>query len=142
MSISIDGDELRDGTGPVGTFSQDRMRIALANRHFTWALLQEISGVMKKMSEPRIVSDQAGAPASATEDANRPGVISRSGRNLFRGVVGPNSKPIGPIGSIEYVPIFPVFVPAPGVYFTRDELLQIVGLLRQAEAVRSVMICK
>jgi hypothetical protein len=128
VSISRDGDELRDGTGPVGTFSQGR--IALANRHFTWELLEEISAFMKKMSEPKIVADQV-AIGSTAEDAKRPEVISRSGRNLFCGVVGLNSKLIG---SIEDGAVFPVFVAAPDVAFTREELLQIVPLLRQAEA--------
>jgi hypothetical protein len=135
VSISIDGDELLDGTGRIGTFSRDRMTIALAeNMHFTWGRLQEISDLMKKMSEPRIVRDQAVDPAVGTEDANRTRIVSDRGRSLFRGTIGPTSKPIG---SIERGHVFPVFAPAPGVAFTHDELSQIVGLLRQAEAVRS-----
>jgi len=137
VSISIDGDELRDSTGRViATFSPDRKRIAPApNMSFTWERLQEISDLMKQMSEPRFQGGHADAPATGTEDANRPRIVSGSGNNLFRGIIGPTSKPIG---STEGGPVFPfpVFVPAPGVTFTRDELTQIAGFLRQAEQVR------
>jgi hypothetical protein len=103
--------------------------------HFTAQRLGVISDLMKKMSEPRIVRDQPDAPAAGTGDANRTRIVSQTGgTNLFRGVVGPNSKPVG---SIERGHVFPVFVPAPGVAFTCDELSQIAGLLRQAEATRS-----
>jgi hypothetical protein len=135
VSISIDGDELLDDhRNRIGTFSPDRKRIAPApNMRFTWERLEEISDLMKQMSEPRFQGGQADAPAPAIEDANRPRIVSDTGNNLFRGTIGPTSKPIG---SVERGHVFPVFVPAAGVTFTRDELFQITQLLRQAEAVR------
>jgi hypothetical protein len=136
MSISRDGNSLFDKARHVGTLAtgvNNSMTIKFIHGlRLEQQRLLDIASYIEPVMHPRIVRDQPDAPAGA-EDANRPRVVSDSlgGNNLFRGVVGPDSKPIG---SIEDGP---VFAPAPGVYFGHHELFQIAGLLRQTQAARS-----
>jgi hypothetical protein len=137
MSISRDGNSLFDRARHVGTLAtgvNNSMTIKFIHGlRLEKQRLLEIAYFIEPMTHPRIVRGQPDVQPTGTEDANRPRVVSDStgGNNLFRGVVGPDSKPIG---SIEGGP---VFAPAPGVYFSHHELFQIAQLLRQAEAVRA-----
>lgn len=53
--------------------------------------------------------------------------ISNNGSSLFRGIVRPDSKPIGSISLLEDAR----FTPAPDMSFTYQELDQISAFLRQ-----------
>jgi hypothetical protein len=103
----------------------------VAEMRYSQQRLLEISELMKAMSEPSFQRDQPDAPSTGSEEADRPWVISHSGNNLFRGVVGPDSKPIG---SIEDGP---VFAPAPGVSFSHQELLVLSCEVRKRAELRS-----
>jgi hypothetical protein len=100
---------------------------------FDHEALLAVSRYIKDMSEARIHQQQAGAPTTTSEEA-RGRVVSQSGTNLFRGIVGADSKPVG---SIEDGPVGPVFSPAPGVAFTHEELLQISGDVKRRTELRS-----
>jgi hypothetical protein len=136
MSISRDGNYLlhRAGTDSkiVGTLIGPHNSLTFKpapDLHYAQERLLEISKLMESMAEPRIQPDQPDAPTTGTEEADRPRVVSGTvgGNNLFRGTVGPDSKPIG---SIEDGP---VFAPAPGVTFSRHELSEVAERLRQKE---------
>jgi hypothetical protein len=53
--------------------------------------------------------------------------ILQNGSSLFRGIVLPDSKPIGSISLTDYAR----FTPAPDVSFTYQELDQISAFLKQ-----------
>jgi hypothetical protein len=139
MSISRDGNYLLYRTGTdstiIGTLigPNNRMTFKPApDLHYSQERLLEISKLMESMSEPRIQREQPDAPSTGTEEPDRSRVLSQTGggNNLFRGTIGPDSKPIG---SIEDGP---VFAPAPGVNFSHHELFQIAERLRQKAEVR------
>jgi hypothetical protein len=140
MSISRDGNYLLYRTGTdstiIGTLIGPNNRMVfkpVAEMRYSQERLLEISNLMESMSALRIQREQPDAPTAGTEEANRSRVVSESagGNNLFRGIVGPDSKPIG---SIEDGP---VFAPAAGVTFTHQELLLISGDMKRRAEVRS-----
>lgn len=134
MSIYQEGNDVREkGTGILigclvsGTNNIVNFKPATGVR-LTYQLLSDIAKFIEPMTHSRIVRDQAEAPkATGTEEANRPRVVSLMGPNVFR-TVGGSIGDSDPIGSIEDGP---VFVPAPGVTFSHQELSQITGFLQQ-----------
>jgi hypothetical protein len=140
VSIYQEGNDLRErvtgvviGSLMAGANNIVKFKPATGAR-LIYPRLWEITQLVEQMTRPLIQREQSGTPTPGTEDANRPRIMSTTGgRDLFRSVGGfiGNSDPIG---SIEDGP---VFVPAPGVNFSHDELSQIAQLLRQGEAVRA-----
>jgi hypothetical protein len=138
VSIYQEGNDLREqGTGVVigslmpGANNIVKFKPATGAR-LIYPRLWEVTQLVEQMTRPLIQRKESGTPTPSTEDANQPRIRSTTG-GLFRsvgGFIGDSD----PIGSIEDGP---VFVPASGVNFSHDELSQIAGLLRQAEAVRA-----
>jgi hypothetical protein len=65
-----------------------------------------------------IIAEAVKASSHGTS-SDRPRVLSQTGTNIFRGTVGPDSKPVG---SIE---LGNRFTPAPGATFSREDLRNI-----------------
>jgi hypothetical protein len=140
VSIYQEGNDLREqGTGVVigslmaGASNIVKFKPATGAR-LIYPRLWEIAQLVEQMARPLVQREQSGTPTPGTEDANRPGVVSLVGANVFR-TVGGSIGDSDPIGTIEDGP---VFLPAPGVAFSHHELLDIAERLKQkAEAAKA-----